>query len=67
MLWQESFIAQPEQPQEQEPLPFFLSIIPFTIIAITAIPISDEIIIVGHINETPLFFKFFRAYSFLKA
>lgn len=61
------FIAHPEQehPQEQEALPFFLSMIAFAIIPTNTATTIDRTINVGMFIRTPLFyFDFFCSFSF---
>lgn len=53
--WQESFMAQPPQPQEQELLPFFLLRIPTITIARNITAIITVMIIVGTFIKKLLF------------
>lgn len=60
--WQESFIAQPPQPHEQELLPCFLLRIPVITIARNITAIIAVIIIVGIISKLLLLSGFHRKY-----
>jgi len=60
LAWQVPFREQLPQPlpQEQELLPFFLLIIPFTTMAMKTTATTVAIMIVGHIKNTSLKFVF---------